>query len=258
MTVEEGTPREAATLVAIGADKQGLAEYVGPSWDDDLAAYNLREAERRASLVGLYLRDTLTTVLQHLGIAEAGIVDILAAGDSITVGTGSTDGTGYRGWLPSILARQGVTPRFTVVAEGGRTMREMTPAILAALPTAKPSIVILAFGTNDAAQPDLTDWAGRCGTLVDQILASDPKVRVVVVRPALSRATWLANGEATVDAAVDQVVASRRAGGRVVSADLTAVPARMLSDGVHPFDSGYLLMAEVLAAAITPWLPKTL
>ncbi|WP_405019569.1 GDSL-type esterase/lipase family protein [Kitasatospora sp. NBC_00070] len=245
---------ETATALAIGATTAGYVEGSGPTWDDDIATYNLREADRRASILALYQRDAIAALHRAL-LPPTATVRVLCAGDSITLGTGSTDGAGYRPWLASLLVQRRINTQFTVIAQGGKTMREMTPAILAALPAACPDIVLIAFGTNDAAQPDLTDWAARCGQLVDQILASSPTVRVVVARPALSRAAWLTTGEAAVDAAVDTVVNARKTGGRAASADMTTVPQRWTGDGVHPLDAGYLLMAQRWTDAINPWLP---
>ncbi|MFE2912833.1 SGNH/GDSL hydrolase family protein [Kitasatospora indigofera] len=249
-------PREAATLLAIGADTNGYAESSGVPWDDDLGTYNLRALEQRNALLALDARANLAALRRVIEPPTASI-PILCGGDSITVGESSADGTGYRGWLTDLLARRRITANLTTVAQGGRTMREMAPVILAALPTAKPSVVLLAFGTNDVAQPDMTDWQARCGQLVDQILSSSPTVRVALARIAYSRAAWLANGEAAIDTAVDAVVAARKASGRVVAADMTVVPQRWTNEGVHPLDAGYLMMAQQWLDAINPWLPTT-
>lgn len=245
---------ETATALAIGATTAGYVEGSGPTWDDDIATYNLREADRRASILALYQRDAIAALHRAL-LPPTATVRVLCmrrlhhAGHRLH----------RRRRIPALarLAPRTAPHQHPVHRHRPRRQDDARddPAILAALPAACPDIVLIAFGTNDAAQPDLTDWAARCGQLVDQILASSPTVRVVVARPALSRAAWLTTGEAAVDAAVDTVVNARKTGGRAASADMTTVPQRWTGDGVHPSTCGYLLMAQRWTDAINPWLP---
>lgn len=249
-------PREAATLLAIGADTNGYAESSGVPWDDDLGTWNLRAIGERDGQFQTYVRDALATIQTAVSPPTA-TVRILCAGDSITVGEGSSDGAGYRPWLSALLGQRRIAATVLMSAVSGKTLREQAPAVLAALPAARPDVVLVDFGTNDAAQPDLDQLATRYGAFVDAILASSPTVRVACARVALSRAAWLANAEGVVNAAVDQVVAARKASGRVVSVDMTAVPQRWTVEGVHPLNSGYRLMARLWLDAIAGWLPTT-
>ncbi len=245
-----------AQALAAGATDAGWVETTGVEWDGPVAAYNNMVVEQRASLLALDLRDNIAALRRDLGIPSIGAVRILAVGDSITVGYGSLDGGGYQAWLTDLLARRHITAQITTVAEGGRTLRQMAPPALAALPTARPDIVLVALGTNDAGQNDLVDWQTRMGTFVDQILASSPTVRVAVARIALSRPQALAGVEATINTYIDAVVAARRPSGRVTSADMTVIPQRWNDvEGIHPTDPAYLRMAQQWTAAITPWLP---
>jgi lysophospholipase L1-like esterase len=247
---------ETATALAIGATTAGYVDASGVTWDDDIATWNLRSIGERAGILALDQRDNLAALRRDLGIPPVGNVRIMCVGDSITVGAGATDGLGYRPWLTDMLARRHITSTLTVVAEGGQTMRVMAPRALAALPTAQPDIVLIAIGTNDAVQPDMTDFAGRLGTFVDQILASSPTVKVAVARISLSRIAWMATAQGPVNAAVDSVVAARHSGGRVASADLTVVTERWTADGIHPLDAGYCRIAQQWLASIDSWLPS--
>lgn len=248
-----------AQALAAGASDAGWVEQTGVDWDGPVASYNNRAVEERGTILALDQRDNLAALRRDQGIPSIGTVRILAVGDSITAGYGSLDGGGYQAWMVDLLARRHITAQITTVAEPSRTLRYMAPLILAALPTARPDVVLLNIGTNDAGQGDLTDWQNRLDTFVGQILASSPTVRVAVARIALSRPQALAAAEATVNGYVDAVVAGRRASGRVVSADMVAaVPHRWTDiEGIHPTDPGYLRMAQQWITAINPWLPTT-
>jgi lysophospholipase L1-like esterase len=243
--------------LAAGATAAGWVEQTGPSWNGPVASYNNRAVAERNDILALDLRDNLAAHRRDQNIPSIGTVRILAGGDSITAGYGSLDGGGYQAWLVDILARRHITAQITTVAEPSRTLRYMTPLILAALPTARPDIVLINLGTNCAGQGDLADWQNRLDTLISQILASSPTVKVAVARIALSRPQALAAAEAVVNGYVDAVVAARRPSGRVVPADMvTAVPHRWTDiEGIHPTDPGYLRMAQQWNTAITPWLP---
>lgn len=243
-----------ATALAIGATDQGYVEYSGVAWDNDVASWNLRSLGERADLIALDQRDAQTALHRALCPPTA-TARIMCVGDSLTLGTGSTDGAGYRPWLDSLLVRRRTSVAFTVVAEGGQTLRHMAPLALGALPTAQPDIVLVNIGTNDAVQPDMADFQARYGTFVDAILASSPTVRVACARIAMSRETWMANAQAPVNTAVDQVVAARQAGGRVAAADMTVLSSRHTVDGTHPLN--YLRAAQQWANAIAPWLPTS-
>jgi lysophospholipase L1-like esterase len=192
------------------------------------------------------------------------IVRILAVGDSITVGFGSSDGAGYRSRLTELLAQRGITAQIDVVANGGLTLDGVTPRAIAALAKGAPDVVLLAVGTNDAAWTPLGGWRTRYMALVDRMLAAGPQVRVACAQVTISdRSSWLVRtrpttpaNERMINGWVGQMVAARSGTGRVVVADMSVIPSMMLTDGgVHPGDAGYQRMAEIWLAAIATWLP---
>jgi len=244
---------DTATAILGGVTSAGYVEGSAPTWDDPtVAAYNAQAIEQRAALLALDARANLAALRADLGRAAVATVKIMCVGDSITLGTGSTDGNGYRPWLADLLGRQHIDAPMTTVAEGGQTLRHMAPLAIAALPTTQPDIVLIHLGTNDAVQPDLTDWQNRYGQLVDQILASSPTIRVVCARIGLTRQAPTA--DSTINGYVDAVVNARKAAGRVTTADMTVISQRWTVDGIHPLDAGYLRMAQQWATAIGPWL----
>jgi len=237
--------------IAIGATAAGYVEYTNLGADDEAATHNLQETERRLTALALYLRDSIT----QLRTAPTHTSRIMCVGDSITVGAGSTDSNGYRTWLTDLLAQRNTAPTYTVQAYSGQTLRFVAPLAIAALPAALPDIVLIDLGTNDAAQNDMSDWQTRYASLVDQILASSPTVRVACARIQLGRDTTVASREQTINGYIDAVVAGHQSGGRVAAADMTVISQRWTEDGIHPMDAGYMRMAQQWTAAIAQWLP---
>jgi lysophospholipase L1-like esterase len=236
---------DTAEAAILGATTAGWVTGGTPT-DDLLRYWSVRPVAQRADIMWRAAWDA--DVARHdefratLGITTAPL-KVLAIGDSITVGAGSSDGLGYRSLLADLLGVRRVRAAVSMCAEGGITLRVLAPRVPAALAASPPDIALVALGTNDAAMPDLVDYAARLGTLVDTILASSPTVRVVVARPALSNAPW-AVYEQQIGGHVDTVVAARAAGGRVRSADMTAVDCSWTTDGIHPMDAGYMVMAR--------------
>lgn len=244
---------DTATAILGGVTSAGYVEGTAPTWDDPtVATYNAQAVEQRTALLALDMAANLAALRRDIGIPHTTTIKIMCVGDSITLGTGSTDGNGYRTWLTDLLGRQHIDAPITAVAEGGQTLRHMAPLALAALPTTNPDIVLIHLGTNDAVQPDMQDFQNRYGQFVDQILASSPTVKVVCARIGLTRQAPTA--DSTVNGYVDAVVNARKAGGRVTSADMTVISQRWTVDGIHPLDAGYLRMAQQWATAIGPWL----
>lgn len=200
------------------------------------------------------------------------LLSLIALGDSLTAGDNSADATGYRGHLIELLDREDFTTTIehSDAIDGARLsdIAPNVPAVLAANPSAK--LVLLLIGTNDASAqsqglaPDWSSFQSRYGTLVDQILASDPLRKVVCGRipyPDAGSPLLVGRGAAViancqqVNAWIDGVVSARAAGGRVVKADMSVLPASWLLDrGWHPGDTGYLRMARIWLDAIGPWL----
>ena len=200
---------------------------------------------------------TRALIRQTHGIAPTPL-KVLCLGDSITAGGNSTDGTGYRGWLVSLLDRRGIAATVTSDGINGATLTTLTPTVAGFL-TPPPDVVLLAVGTNDAATGDTLNWFARYGALVDQILAISTTVKVVCARVTITDPTWvgytatIATTEATLNTYVDAVVAARP--GRVVSADLSTIPSQWLTNGgLLPGEAGYLRMAQVFVKAMGGWL----
>lgn len=218
----------------------------------------LRAVEERDAAAALRAQ------IRELSGVPATPVTLIAAGDSITFGGNSVDGTGYRGYLADQLDQRGYAPSIAPVGGNGQRLQDIHTPTVAAV-TSSTAVVILAIGTNDAEHNDPT-FQARYAALVDAILAASSTVKVLIAKIPVpgtfvgSVAFNTGNPSAlvtkvnTVNTAIAAVAAARVGGGRVAIVD--AVPTPWLTDGGwHPGDAGYLWMARNWAAAIVPWLP---
>jgi lysophospholipase L1-like esterase len=212
---------------------------------------------------------------------------IMALGDSITAGAGSTTNGSYRVDLLRKARQNGQTISFvgsmqsgpptvdgvafptgneghggyTIDDGGGRT--GIAPLVVAALNRYQPHIVTLMIGTNDVdIQLDLANAPARLGALVDTIQTARPAALVVLaqITPTVSDAEDAR--VAAYNAAMPALVASRAAAGRhIVLVDMHSAfkknpnfAADFMRDNLHPKDAGYTVMSDVWYAAIGPLL----
>lgn len=192
--------------------------------------------------------------------ALTGTPKILAAGDSITFGSGSTDGGGWRTLLDARLADAGMTRQWVgpTVAAGlahygnsGWTISQMNAGIGAVITTYDPDILILLIGRNN--MDDATEAANaptEYATLLATIYATKPTLRIVVgsITPEESSVFWPRTQ--TFRAALPAVwqASSAYADGLLIECDagvdLAPLCRSHLGDGVHPNDIGYNLIAD--------------
>ncbi|GAA3454642.1 SGNH/GDSL hydrolase family protein [Dactylosporangium matsuzakiense] len=203
--------------------------------------------------------------------AAATPVRILPLGASITWGTASTDGNGYREQLRRHLADDaGIAVDFVGSQQSGTgtdrdneghpgyRIDQVAAGADAWIAAAKPDVVLLNAGTNDMIQNhDVVDAPARLSALIDQILRGAPAATVMV-------STLVPNRDSAVDARVTAfnakvpgiVQAKAAAGQRVRLVDLHAglTLADIGSDGIHPTDDGYSKLADTWYAALQPVL----
>ncbi|MET7420248.1 SGNH/GDSL hydrolase family protein [Dactylosporangium sp. NPDC005555] len=198
-------------------------------------------------------------------------VRIMPLGASITWGTGSTDGNGYRELLRRHLAddagvavdmvgsqRSGTAADNDNEGHSGYRVDAVAAGADAWIAAAKPDVVLLNAGTNDMLQNyDLPNAPARLSALIDQILRAAPAATVVV-------STLVPNPDPTVQARVRQyngqipgiVQAKATAGKKVRLADFAGnlTLADIGTDGIHPTDGGYAKLADVWFSALQPVL----
>jgi lysophospholipase L1-like esterase len=188
---------------------------------------------------------------------------VMPLGDSITAGTGSSSGDGYRAQLARYMVEvqqlytatwvgsQSSGPQSNPHHEGhsGWTIADLTTGIDGWMATYQPDVVLLEAGVNDArAGADAATMAARMQALLGRILADSPTVRVIVgdiMPPWRGTQQDIASVAAQrYNVLLPQVVAA--AGPRVSLARMSlAVTSSQLGDGLHPTDAGYWDMAWV-------------
>jgi len=203
---------------------------------------------------------------------------VLAFGDSITFGAGSTDGGGYRSKLQALAYSDGVPIRFVgTQAAGPATVSGLsflsaneghpgytiantptpssgiTELVATVFPATTPDIVLLHIGVNDvnysAGLPTMLD---RLTTLVQTIFNAAPRCRVVLAKNTVVNMGPLAAWDTYV-AGVPGVAATFASSGYIcTSVDMSVIPwsTTDFADGVHPNDSGYAKMAGIWYGAI--------
>jgi lysophospholipase L1-like esterase len=214
---------------------------------------------------------------------------LLALGDSITWGVGTTAGGSYRAPLFHLAnqAHQSITfvgsvqtgpttvdgkpfpssneghPGYTIDDSDACSpaCKGIAPLVPNAITTFKPNIVLLMIGTNDVfLSLDLTNAPARLGKLIDTITSLDPAILVVVAEVIPSTDDAQNARTQTYNAAMPAVVQARAtAGAHVFLVDMysafVAEPdfkTKYMSDNLHPSDTGAAVMASTWYAALGP------
>ena len=193
---------------------------------------------------------------------------IMPLGDSITYGLNHPDQGAYRTELGKKLAKAGVGVDFVGSMRSGPegTDRDNEGHIgwrigqIAAradewMATYRPQVVLLHIGTNDMRSDDEALGASdRLSALIDQLLAADPKVHVVVAEIVGSDdADHDGQFQRRIDAynaLIPGLVAAK--GERVHLADMHGIDGGDLADTFHPNASGYRKMAKVWFKVLVP------
>ena len=196
---------------------------------------------------------------------------IMPLGASITWGTASTDGNGYREELRKHLVtdaglavdyvgsqQSGTAADNDNEGHPGYRIDQVAAGADGWLAAYHPDVVLLNAGTNDTIQNyDLPNAPARLRALIDQIIADEPAVTVVF-------STLVPSKDATNNARVQAfnaqlpaiAQAEAAAGKKVRLADLnsTLTTADIGDDGIHPTDAGYVKLANLWYAALQPVL----
>jgi len=189
---------------------------------------------------------------------------LMPVGDSITAGYLSTTNNGYRGPLWTALASQVATQDFVGTQidgtmsdpdnEGhyGYRIDQIAGLINSSLATYKPNIVTLDIGINDLGQNyEVSTAPSRLASLIDQILASEPDATVLVAQLIVNATASVESEVVTFNDQLPAIVQSRASAGKhVYLVDMSALTTADLSDGLHPNDTGYQLMANAWDTAV--------
>ncbi len=122
----------------------------------------------------------------------------------------------------------------------------------------KPNLVLLDAGINDLGNNnDVANAPARLGSLLDQILGSEPDATVLVAQLIVNSTPSVEGNVVTFNNELASIVQTRASAGKhVYLVDMSAVTLNNLNDGLHPNDQGYQLMANAWDAAIQAVIAK--
>ena len=179
---------------------------------------------------------------------------ILALGDSITLGNGSSTGAGYRSPLRALLGDHAIhigpdgTRPLRHAGRSGWCIHQWTPLARDLAAAYAPNVVLVHLGTNDAGRDHnepAHQMLNETRQLIDALRAGRPNVPIVLAAPTITTINTPAQQQAlnTFD---DQLAALAATYSRVWTVDMRSTPANPLplGDGVHPDNAGYAAMAQ--------------
>ncbi|KAH9845288.1 carbohydrate esterase family 3 protein [Teratosphaeria destructans] len=201
---------------------------------------------------------------------------LLAIGDSLTEGVGSTASNGWRQQLSWNLTNAGNAVEFigslrhgnfsdnAHAGYGGKSISEITPFVIKDI-FQHPDVVLLLAGTNDMMGWPRQPWESapmRLGILMDKVLKENPEATLLVGRIPHCKEPIQAARVDDFNAALDDVVDSRLAlGHKVLLVDMSevGVDGAYLHDQYHPNDPGYAIIAArwlegLRAASDSGWI----
>jgi lysophospholipase L1-like esterase len=191
---------------------------------------------------------------------------IIGIGDSITAGFKSSKGP-YLNYITPMIEADGKSlkyvgnagyPGFTIMPGGGR--EGISDHVEADIKNFKPHVVTLMIGTNDVdIELDLDNAPARLGGLLDQMLMVDPNLLIIVAKIVPSNHEGRDDKVQRYNSGLPAIVKERQdAGKRVWLVDMHAAFLQnpnwktelMDSDGLHPIDAGFEVMAAVWYGAL--------
>ena len=207
-------------------------------------------------------------------VAPAAALRMEPFGDSITYGSHSSTGNGYRGPLWNELTAEGHPLDFVgSVAEGtmadtdveghpGWRIDALQGLVNGSLGTYKPNVVTLMAGANDLIQNhDVSTAAARLSAMIDQMTSAAPAATILVANLTVGTNANIVAYRAAFNTAIPGIIQAKQAAGKHVAAvDMGAITTSdLVSDGIHPNDAGYQKMADafnqgIQTAAAAGWI----
>lgn len=223
-------------------------------------------------LLCLALIPTLAAAQETEAPAKAKPLRVMAMGDSITVGVGSTHKAGYRLTFWNRMQEAGVPvnmvggkaagpENFDSRHQGysGLTVYELSGAVPEKMSRYQPDVVLLEIGSNDAMGSTFSPLAFEVNfsILVDRILASKPDAKLLVSTLPPNKYGHDEGPKRRLNAFLKDYVEKRRAkGDEVALVDAYAIldSRRDMVDKLHPNDAGYEKLGDAFADALLSML----
>lgn len=198
-------------------------------------------------------------VLSQLFTAALAIAPlrILPLGDSVTKGSHSSTGDGYRGFLYERLVDQSDTEVDMVGTQSsgemedndheghsGKFIEDLRDYSQRAI-DADPNVVLLHVGVNDMdAGYELDSAPMRMGDILDLVHESVPSASLLVMPVLFSWSPRIQNRTEVFNKALDKTIKDKRDDGWRILSVSTNITKAELYDIKHPNDEGYKRMAQ--------------
>jgi len=220
--------------------------------------------KHRFGLTGTALTGLLLLLTGTSTRAQSAGLRLMPLGDSITAGYRSTTGNGYRGPLSDELIKQGDALDFVGSQRSGvmfdpddegyygARIDQVAALITKELALYQPNVITLHLGSNDLnGNYQVSTAPARLASLIDQIVAADPKATVLVAQLVCDSDATVQSRINAYNAQIPEIVRTRASAGKhVFLVSMGALTTADLNDGLHPNDSGYQKMADAWDAGI--------
>jgi lysophospholipase L1-like esterase len=200
--------------------------------------------------------------------AHAAALKVMALGDSLTVGVGSSHGGGYRTTFCQRMGDAG----FEIDMVGGKTdgpdtfdnrhqgyaqmpLHELSAGVYGKIRTYQPDVVLLLAGTDEVRSDHFSPhaFAANLGVMIDRIFTGRRDAKLLISTLPPSRFGRNQGTKRALNELVRRTVRERaERGDAIFLVDSFAVldPAREMGDPDHPNDAGYERIGEAFADAL--------
>ena len=204
------------------------------------------------------------SLLRRNAIAGGVALRILPLGDSITYGEGSSSGNGYRLALYNLLHAENEVNYIGRVKSGtmadnanegyrGYPIVSIADSLTSEYPE-RPNIVLLMAGTNDVIQGhDVNTSSAALDKLTDMVITANPNATVLVAETTPLLDPKREAGRLAYNSAILGVIKPYADSGKHIAVvDMGRITSKHINqtDGIHPNDEGYELIAYAWYEAI--------
>jgi lysophospholipase L1-like esterase len=199
-------------------------------------------------------------------------VKVMALGDSLTVGVGSTRGGGYRAPFWEHMRDAGIE----IDMVGGKVdgpetfdnrhqgyaqmpLHDLSAGVHDKIRTFQPDIVLLLAGSDEVGSSHFSPhaFAANLDVMIDRIFTAKSDVKLLIGTLPPARFGKNQGAKRAVNELLRRTVREREKSGQAVYlVDSFAVldPQREMADAAHPNDAGYERIGEAFADALLPIL----
>ena len=215
-----------------------------------------------------FLRLALAVAVCCPGAARAAALKVLALGDSITVGVGSSHHGGYRATFWTRMRDAG----FEIDMVGGKSdgadtfdnahqgeaqlpLNDLSAGVHEKLRTYQPDVVLLLTGSDEARSDHFSPhaFAANLGVLIDRVFTAKHDVKLLISTIPPARFGRNQGTKRALNELVRRTVRERAERGEavfLVDSFATMDPTRDMADTDHPNDAGYERIGEAFADAL--------